>query len=168
MEFRFCLVGIKQGRWLSVPDGVGADDAPADSLTDLRTEGNTLSAYLIPEDDAEEVAKRVATALAAKKQAIDTYDYMLFRAEVLEEIAIQMDRVDGTTPDGAVNGLHWDLVRLSALQIGRLAGAMRRTGSMKRIHKRDMKVRLSNALEAQRLDRVLMSEGVIRAIKGGQ
>jgi hypothetical protein len=164
MQNQLCVLSVKQARWLTVPEWVGPGDAPADCLADLRTNSNALSVYFVPSDDWEALGRRVALALSAKRQSLDTYDYALFDAQALEEIAIHVEDVDGTTPDPLVNKLHKDLVELSAMQIGTLAGAIRRIGKMNRIHKPEIRKELAAAIGSQRLDRSQISEGVLKAL----
>jgi len=56
---------VRINRWLSErvgQDGMASDDAPADAVTDLRTQENRLSLWLVEDTEIRRVVAALATA----------------------------------------------------------------------------------------------------------
>ena len=62
-----------------------------------------------------------ATALAANRDALANFDYVVLDVHPLTDLNIRVDESKGGTPDEEVNAWHRDLVELSAQKIMGLA-----------------------------------------------
>jgi hypothetical protein len=113
--------GIRRARWYKqeIQPWLQKDEIPADPLGDLKTTGNGLSVYLI--DDEKSNLGRVVCALAATRDRIQHFDYLLFDWDILLSTGITVKRSEGKTPDCAVNELHCDLAELSGQKLLALA-----------------------------------------------
>jgi hypothetical protein len=74
---------IKKNRWYWDTDSVEktADDFPADVFCDLQTRNNTLSVYLVDQDESN--LDRVIAAFAANGDRPDVLDFALVQVERL-------------------------------------------------------------------------------------
>jgi hypothetical protein len=116
---------IDQRLWLETsPAWLPAGEATADEVTNLKTSNNELSVYAVSRDDT--TAFRVATALAASRQKLQDFDYILFEDAVLIGLDIRVKSSSGTTPDAEVNTWHSDLIQLSGTTLARLAAELRK------------------------------------------
>jgi len=149
------LKGIKQNRWLDVPSWLVSGEAPADCLPDFNTERNELSVFRLPRAEAEMLAQRVVVALAAGRQNLDHYDYVLIDADRVEGVPIEANRTRGGTGDEQVDDLHVDLVNLTASAVAKLAAIILEVataGELRRLHKSDVKTGIQKAVELRHLD----------------
>jgi hypothetical protein len=101
---------IRQSRWdLSQKcDWLGEADF-------ANTDENSLSVWLL--DDDKKDLDDVTAALVASREKTDKLDYVLFMAEHLHAVGIEVCEESGTTPDEQVNALHRNLTHLSAAQV---------------------------------------------------
>lgn len=136
---------VKQGRWLDQPDWLDHHDAQADCLADLRTADNVLSFFRIEAADDIPSIDRVTTALAANGERVETLDYVLVDAGIVEELGLRVRASEGNTPDPDVNLRHVDIIDLSSMGLGRLAGRMRH-GAFGRVQRSVLERRISDAL----------------------
>lgn len=86
-------------------------EVPADSLADLRTDGNALSLWLI-EDEAN--IDRVLAAISTQSIHISNADYRLLDLQVVADRGFKLNENPGETADSSANLWHRDLVELSA------------------------------------------------------
>jgi hypothetical protein len=102
--------------WLS------QNDFPAEPLIDLIPDSKgKLSVWEIEDDESN--LDRVLAAQIATKDNLKPYPYLLVDLDVIVDAGIELDRINGTTPDHIVNSLHRDIVKLSAtmlVQLGRV------------------------------------------------
>ena len=128
---------VRQARWDSPRtfDWLGEGDVPADPLGDFaNTDENCLSVYFLNDDRKE--LNDVAAALAAGREKGDTLDYVLFPQRHIDAAGIEVLSTTGRTLDDEVNGLHRDLVRLSAQKVLALtASVWRENLEVKRLDK---------------------------------
>lgn len=112
---------VTQARWFRdvIRPWLQKGEIPADPLADLRTTKNSLSVYLV--DDDKSNLDRVICALAATREKIQHFDYLLFDWEILPSTGITVEPTEGETIDRAVNELHRDLVELSGRKLLALA-----------------------------------------------
>ena len=109
---------IRQSRWEKTSDfdAVAETDIPADALADFAgTKENKLSVWLV-DDDLQELNGLLA-ALAAVREKCDPLDYLLFPTGHFAALEIKVSTEPGATPDEHANGLHRDLIRLSAAKV---------------------------------------------------
>jgi hypothetical protein len=145
------LRAIRQRRWFTYPDidWLPQGELQADALLDLRTVGNSISLYEI-RDDSDEL--RIATALAANRDNVDVIDYAVFEDSQFTELDLAVSQSVGETPDATVNSLHYDLLNLTARQVGGLAEVIS-NGAHTRIPRKTVSSLLAEAIEVERLDR---------------
>lgn len=90
------------------------DDIPAEPLIHLIPEQFSLSVYEIPDKDEDRI-NQVATAIAAKRNELDTVQYIIFEESILAELGIEIDdTIAGETCDVEVNTWHRELKHFSA------------------------------------------------------
>jgi hypothetical protein len=117
---------IRKSKWYR-HDGVKwltADGLQADALTDLRTEGNALSVFLIQDDKSD--LNRVVAAIAASADHLSSFDYALFDESVIRDANLKVVNRPGATPDPIVNSSHHrDLIELTTESVLILVNAIR-------------------------------------------
>ena len=97
-----------------------AGDVQADALSNSRTSGNTLSVWLVQEDQTN--LNRIVAALAAKRDYLDKLDYALLDTQALDSLHIQVVKKKGDSYDDQANDLwHQDLTDLSGTKLINLA-----------------------------------------------
>lgn len=149
----FLFRRVRRGRWLSKPSDfhwLANNDAHADPVTDLRTQKNKLSVFKV-DGDMQHV-ERIAIALAATGENTDFVDYLLFDEHLIAFTGIRTEPSEGETPDGLVNGLHLNLVELSAAKLGILARAILEQVVPNRIQEPKVKVLLEKYIDDGTLD----------------
>lgn len=163
-----CWRSVKQSYWLD-DDDWQRHEAPADILSDLRTNGNELSVFFIPRDNAAR-ATRVATAMAANKSKLDHYEYILFEAAALEPIVDEHVRPSaGDTPDQEVNRLHRDLIELSAGQVANIANAMwQARDGLVRLLQADVERLVADAIKAGQIDRARVKTKILNQLQSSR
>jgi hypothetical protein len=127
------LISIKKSRWHSrtLPTYKGSPDVPADSLYDLRVEGNELSVWQLPDDRSN--LERVLTALSATRDFPSNIDYLLFDSRLPNAFDIGIKQSSGGTPDVEANKRwHYDLHDLSGRQLAEFAVALHQSGERRR------------------------------------
>ena len=113
----FFLRGVRKARWykdFKEYPWLQPLDVPADPLGDLATQDNTISVYIVEDQEA---VGRVVAALAATRDTISNFDYALFRIETLEHANFKIHQELGKTPDAIVNMWHRDVTELSAIKL---------------------------------------------------
>lgn len=148
---------IRQSRW-DLPgnyDWLAEDDIPADPLADFaNTTENRLSVWFVGEDEGN--LNDVLAALAASREKTDKIDYLLFTQDHLDAAGIETREADGNTPDEHINGLHRDLIHLSAAKVIALATAVwRQNLGPRRIDERRA---VQLVAEAVRTGRILLEK----------
>jgi hypothetical protein len=112
--------GIRKSRWFGKPDWPPAGDSPADSLSDLQTNDNALSVWRIEGDRSN--LERAITAMAATRDIISNYDYILIDEQAVDGLGLQVKVEPGKTPDQAANlTWHRDVIHLTSSQICQLS-----------------------------------------------
>jgi hypothetical protein len=131
------LLKIRKSRWekTSLPAFLPKGDIPADCLTDLNIETNTLSVWYVEDDESN--LNRVLTALAATRDSVSNFDYLLFNYTVVAALGLKISKTDGKTPDNVANRLwHRDLTELSGRSVLAFALAVFYNSDVKRIQER--------------------------------
>ncbi len=127
------------------------DELQGDALGDLACKGNTLSLYLVDENNTDEKL-RVAVAIAATKDILAGVDFALIDPKFLTDIGVRQEPVRGDTPDQTVNDLHRDLVQLTSSQIYKIALHIGTTGDVHRFMPNVIKDALTASLKDKTLD----------------
>ena len=127
---------IRKSKWL-IPSWLSKGDIQADALVDLSTKNNELSVWYITDDKSN--FERIISALAAHRDHLSNFDYVLFDKKFLDENNIKIRKTKGISLDEEVNELwHLDLYELSVLKIVNLAKTILENGEIKRIQERDV------------------------------
>jgi hypothetical protein len=151
----FYLRKIKNNRWLGKQEypWLQEDEIPGDPLNDLGTSANELSVFVVEDENDLTSIERIAAALTANGQNIDTFGYTLIDSQTLEELGIRIRRTQGNTPDEKVNSWHCDVIELSAQKLVKLAMAMfPQAERRKRIFKKNIKKLLGEGVSAGQID----------------
>lgn len=104
------------------PSWLKNDEIHADPLTDFVTTKNSLSVWRV--EDNKSNLKRIIAALAAIRDRIDKFDYVLFDEKLLNEYDIKVKLAEGNSPDQEANAWHYDLIELSAQQLAKFVKAI--------------------------------------------
>ncbi len=139
---------------------LGKDELVGDVFKGVKTIRGTLSAYWI-DDDRTDLA-RVVAALACKRSSLENFDYVLVPANELES-NFEILQTPGSTADDLVNGLHRDIVRLTAANLLNLVIVFRdHMGAMTRLYKDDVKEAILESLSQDSLREDDVNKGVRR------
>ena len=106
---------VRQGRW-SRPEWLPGTltEWQGDALGDLLTQGNALSVFLV---DTAEMVDHAVAGLAAKRTTLSNFDYAVIEEATLAELMLEIQQDDGDTPHALANGLHYNMVNLTASQV---------------------------------------------------
>ena len=115
----YVLRKIKRIRWESKCEWLQPDEVQADALSDLNTQNNELSVWLIFDDQSN--IRDVVAALSLSGDYIPVVDYALIALDVVVANGFEVAENMGVTPFTAANQWHRDLVRLSATKILQLS-----------------------------------------------
>ena len=127
-------------------------EAPADALKDLSTKENALSIWEI--DDRGENLDRVLAAIASCRDHIQKIDYVIVDSKHLEDLALAREKKAGATHDEHANATwHFDLINLSAGDLGRLANRMLMHGTPERIQDKKLLPLLGKSIENKFVNR---------------
>jgi hypothetical protein len=116
----------------------------ADALSDLRTDDNALSIYLIQYDRSD--LDRVVAAIAACGDHVSNFDYALFDESVIHDANLKIVNRPGNMPDQVVNASHHrDLIELTTGSLLLLVNAIRDAPRERKMPK-EIHELLSNAI----------------------
>lgn len=116
---------IRMRRWIGrSPEWLPEGSATADEVSDLPTIDNALSVFRLP-DDAEGAPMRVAVAIVALRTQVDDFEYCEVNEEAFTRAGVELQQTAAKTPDGEVNGWHYDVVRLTAPALASVAYELR-------------------------------------------
>ena len=144
---------VRQARWDSPGDldWLAGDDIPAPPLLDFaNTCNDCLSVWLVGEGGGDE--HRIVTALAATRDKLDVFDYVLFAREHLDAARTELRAVGGDTADEGVNRHHRDLAPLSAARVLAITKKVWHEGQPPtRLSKRQVGQLIADAVRAGRI-----------------
>lgn len=153
---------IRKSKWYSLP-WLTNGDLQADSLGDLITKNNELSVWLIEDDKSN--LERIIAALSANCDTISNFDYALFDSKIIEEKSIKKRKSKGISIDDEANERwHFDLYELSALKILCLSQEIFNDGQIKRIQERQVTKLINEALQAGKIKRNTLKDGILSKI----
>jgi hypothetical protein len=142
-------------RWmLSRPNDQPGEILWADAMYDLKTTNNGLSIWAI--DDNLANLDRVIAAMAANRQHLQAFDFILIQREDFSAASLTVNPLPGGTPDSHAN-LHWhfDIANLTAerlVDVGRIVCR----GHADRRHKPIVKQLIESAIANGWIDRSKM------------
>lgn len=115
----------RRARWL-IPEPplewLKEGEAPADPLADIRAKEGKLSLWEIEEDRSN--LPEVVVALAANRQHLDAFDYVLFSSKILRDLKISCVSTSGTTSHARANTYHRDAIEITVSKGAELARAI--------------------------------------------
>ncbi len=161
----FLLRKIRKARWYGrdVHPYLDEGDAQADSLLDLLSKDNQLSAWYI-EDDGSNL-ERVVTALAANSDSLTHLDYALFDHRVLSAIDIKIKKTAGPTPDESANAAwHLDLIEPSARKLIALALEIFTAAEKERVPEKKISEWITRAVANGQIDKARLKGGIVAKI----
>jgi len=136
----------------------------ADALVDLSTKNNELSVWYITDEKSN--FERIISALAAYRDHLSNFDYVLFDKKFLDENNIKIRKTKGISLDEEVNELwHFDLYELSALKIVNLAKTILDNGEIKRIQERDVGRLIRKAITSGNINFEKLNENIKEKIE---
>jgi hypothetical protein len=108
-----------QKRWTETQfDWLPEGDVPADPVCDFRTDKNKASVWKIEKVQKDErllLERRIAIALAARRDKVDKLDYMLLDGAAVGAAGIEVCKDEGKSADPQLNAsLHCNLEKISA------------------------------------------------------
>jgi len=138
-----------------LPNGL----APADALWDLKTKGNALSLWQI--DDQESNLERVLAAMVSTADHLQTIDYLVIDMQHVVELRLSIIQSAGDTYDAKVNdNWHFDLTKLSATDLAKLANTMLSHGKTDRRNDRALALLLKGSVEKGYVDHAKLKPNV--------
>jgi len=136
---------IRKSRWYLKPSWLSEGEIQADAFGDLLTLNNELSVWHI--DDNRSNLERVIAALAAKRDVLANFDFVLFNQNILEANRLKFLRTREISLDREANDLwHLDLYELSASKLMNLAVNIANSGELTRISEREIKKIIMEAI----------------------
>ena len=141
---------INKAKWMQ-NDIRSAEDVSADAITnDLKTQGNTLSAWQV----AEETIADAVLAIVASHQQLDTIDVVFLDPSSLESNGIMLQSTLGNTPVKNLIDQHIDICDLTYRTLGTVAEQIAlalKEGKVVRYTKGKIKNLLKDAIDQGRL-----------------
>ena len=133
----------------------------ADALNDLRTTGDRLSVWYI--DAFKSNLQQIIVALAANRDRIDKFDYVLLKDSTLSALGIRIQESPGDTPDDEVNTCHSELVELSLEMLLKLVSVIRISERV-RVPEAKIRQQLLEAVSSRRLSLDRMNSAMASSI----
>jgi len=148
----FVLRRIRRARWYEDAAWLPIGNTKADALSDLSTEGNKLSVWVI-EDDLSNL-HFVLAGLAAERELLSNLDYALVEYRSIEQSGMDLEQEEADTPVRAANGYHRDMFHLSAENIAQLVSLIKGNPDRRvRVQWQDVGRLLDHALSLGIVDR---------------
>lgn len=144
----------------SAESWLAQNELRGDALKSLASKDNTLSVYLLSNEDGESL-ERVITAFAAQRPKLSTVDFALLEASHLETNGFVLETLEGNTPDPVVNTWHRDLVRLSGARILQLANGLQRDAVFCRRRRAAVKQMIRHGIDAGWIDKTRMQKDIL-------
>ena len=123
----FLLRSTKYNKWITdEPDWLEDGETPADPIFGLDTKSNTMSVWAV--ESHEDQLDRIIAALAATRQSLQDFEYVLLDSQILTLAQIRSRKTEGKSPDAHLNSLlHRDLIEISAQKLVKLTAATFKT-----------------------------------------
>lgn len=152
---------IRKSKWYknSEVSWLGEHDLQGDALTDLTTQNNALSMWIV-EDNSSNL-NRIISAIAATNQNLSNIDYALLDFTIVEGLGVKVGVVPGATPDMQANEVwHRDFQELTARQIMGLADAIRVNGRLERFQSPKVLKLIQSAVQSGHIEKQSLSESI--------
>lgn len=140
---------IKRSRWYGADevDWLAEGEVQAEALVDLETQSNTLSVWIVDDDDSN--LDRVVAALAAKCGSKTIVDYVTIDQKRIDDIGLLMQQTSGDSPDSAANSMwHRDLQHLTVNGVAALAAELSANGQRNRMTWLKVKAAVQRSVDA--------------------
>jgi hypothetical protein len=126
-----------------------------------------MSVWVINDDEGN--LKRVLCALAATRDSIVAFDFLLFDQSIPDILGISVKQTDGATPDIHANqNWHRDLVDLSARKLVELAiSVFENSEPARRYSENEVLTMLKAGIQRNELDLARVKEGVLKKVESG-
>lgn len=155
---------IRKSKWYkndSVP-WLEKDEIQSDALGDLVTSSNTLSVWLV--DDDQSNLEQVIVALASGCDNISNFDYALLNVDLVLNVGIKIKTKEGLTPYTRANQWHRDLVELTTNKLFKLAEAMFGDSDRERVTEKIVLKLIKDAVQNGQIDKTKLSTGIIKKL----
>jgi len=160
----------KCSKWI-VTDApwLASGEIPAYPLFGLHVQSESqMSAWEIDED--VRVFEEFAAGLAAGREGLQNFDYVLIDLATLTEIGIRAERKPGISCDSKIINLHWELTEISAQKAVKLVGIIRRQledddSRVDRILKKEVAQKIWVGIQEGRIDSEKMLPRVLNGVK---
>jgi len=156
---------IRKSKWYkneSVP-WLQEDQIQADALGDLVTSSNSLSVWLVNDDQSN--LEQVVVALASTCDFVSNIDYALFKVELLSGIGIEIEPNEGLTPYSEANHWHRDLTRITARKLIKLAELIYTDAQRMRIPEKKVLGLIKDAVKNKQIDIVDLQENIAKKVR---
>jgi hypothetical protein len=144
--------------WLSETDLRG------DALKSLRSVDNSLSVYILNDEDPDSL-ERVLAAFAAQRETLANLDFALIDADKLQKDGFSLEVLEGKTPDSVVNTWHRDLVRLTGAHILRLASHLQFEAAFCRRRRVQVRQVINKGINAGWIDTAKMNKDLLNEVR---
>lgn len=158
------LRAIRKNRWCKsdpVP-WLTQGEIQADPLGDLVTGGNTLSVWLVQDDQSN--LNEVILALAVSRDTISNLDYTIFDISLLENMSIKVEVNEGKTPYEKANSWHRDLVELTASKLVKLAEGILYSSKITRKSEKEILGLIKGAVGSGQIDKTKLKPSILNKL----
>ena len=157
------LRAIRKSRWNKTTcPWLAKDDIQADLLRDFETKDNTLSVWLIQDDQSN--LNEVVLALAINRDTISNFDYTIFDISLLEILSIKLKVNEGNTLYKKANCWHRDLVELTINKVVKLAESLLEDAEKVRISERKIENLIQVAVNNNQIDREILKPSISKKL----
>ena len=113
---------ISRSKWYE-QSWLNKNEAPADTLSDIKTEGNVLCFWEIENNQGN--LARVIAALTANYDKLSHFDYALIDSQRLQNVGVQLEKTRGDTLDEGANiQWHYEIRNMPANKLAMVANAI--------------------------------------------
>ena len=162
----FLLRATNINRWTEAQfDWLPEGDIPADPVCDFRTAGNRASVWKIGNPQADQrllLERRIAVAIAARRDRVASFDYILLDSAAVDAAGIKVCRKDGESADPELNGsLHPNLEKISAGKLAKLVNTTLREPRLERLYPKDIAIEIWDRICKKHLDKSRIKSGLL-------
>lgn len=113
------LRSTKYNKWIDAkPEWLREGEIPADPIFGLQTQSNTMSVWVV--DRGTDRIKQIISTLAAGKESLEKFEYVLLNSEAIADIGIKTFSKEGKSLNHKLNKFHLELVEISAQKLLKL------------------------------------------------
>jgi hypothetical protein len=146
-------------RW-DTPAWLPAGETPAAPFADVvASPGSQLSVWRIEGEGAESNLLRIVAALAATRDHLDRFDYVLLQDADAAAFHVRMEQREERCPDEEASGRwHWNMLQLTASQLNGLVAGAYVANSTGRVLEPDVKELIRDGIARGQLNRALLKQ----------